>query len=206
MHEHYDAKFYAELEEQAETSSLPVLTPVFKAFPHLDVVDIGCGMGHWLKSAKKLGALTVRGYDGDWVPRDKLVIEPEEFVATDLSDPRSEAYDPGVGSFGVPQVFSMAICCETAEHLPLNIGPILVKTLVWRAPVVVFSAATPGQGGTAHVNEQPLEYWERLFAKHGYMMLDIIRPVIAGNKSVQEWYRNNSVVFVQRGFLDTQSA
>jgi hypothetical protein len=206
MHKDYDAKFYSELAEQAETSSLPVLTPVFKAFPHLDVVDFGCGMGHWLKSSKKLGAMTVRGYDGDWVPRDKLVIDPEEFVATDLSDPKSEAYDPAVSSFVSPQVFSIALCMETAEHLPPNIGPILVKALARRAPVVVFSAAAPGQGGTAHINEQPLEYWEGLFAKHGYMMLDIIRPVIAHNKSVQKWYRDTSVVFVQRGFLDTQAA
>jgi hypothetical protein len=40
------------------------------------------------------------------------------------------------------------------------------------APVVVFSAAQPGQGGLGHVNEQPTDYWIDLFEKEG----QIYRP------------------------------
>jgi hypothetical protein len=40
------------------------------------------------------------------------------------------------------------------------------------APIVVFSAAQPGQGGLGHVNEQPTDYWIDLFEKEG----QIYRP------------------------------
>jgi len=39
--------------------------------------------------------------------------------------------------------------------------------LVKAAPVVLFSAAIPLQGGTEHVNEQWQSYWAKLFAEHG---------------------------------------
>ena len=61
----------------------------------------------------------------------------------------------------------------------------------------MFSAAAPGQGGEHHINEQPYEYWHRLFAARGYELLDFVRPQIAGRRSVEPWYRYNMLVFVR---------
>jgi hypothetical protein len=45
--------------------------------------------------------------------------------------------------------------------------------LVGFAPRVVFTAATPGQGGGAdHVNEQPHEYWIKKFEQRGYDLME----------------------------------
>src|SRR3712207_9571336 len=49
------------------------------------VVDVGCGVGTWLRAATELGAGSVLGLDGDWVPRDRLEIPEDRFVACDLA-------------------------------------------------------------------------------------------------------------------------
>jgi hypothetical protein len=52
---------------------------------------------------------------------------------------------------------------ECAEHLPAHRAAPLVEWLTKSAPIVVFSAAIPGQGGKGHINEQPPDYWNDLF-------------------------------------------
>ena len=47
-----------------------------------------------------------------------------------------------------------------------------VEFLTGLAPVVVFSAATPGQTGTGHINEQWPVYWQSAFHEHGMVALD----------------------------------
>jgi len=60
---------------------------------------------------------------------------------------------------------------------------------------VLFSAAVPRQGGTAHVNEKWATYWAEKFAAHGYVAVDCIRPGIYGNPRVEWWYRQNALIF-----------
>src|SRR5262249_14104781 len=74
--------------------------------------------------------------------------------------------------------FDLAICLEVAEHLPSDCAADLVTNLCNAADVVLFSAATPGQGGTRHINEQRPSYWSHLFSRNGYRCLDAIRPII----------------------------
>jgi hypothetical protein len=47
------------------------------------------------------------------------------------------------------------------------LGDELVRFCVAQAPIVVFTAAPPGQGGTGHVNEQPQSYWIDRFRAEG---------------------------------------
>jgi hypothetical protein len=63
--------------------------------------------------------------------------------------------------------FDLAYCFEVAEHVPPALGDRLVAHLADSAPVVVFTAAHPGQGGIGHVNEQPKAYWIERFDAHG---------------------------------------
>ena len=74
----------------------------------------------------------------------------------------------------------------------------MIDNLVAHGSLVLFSAATPGQGGEHHLNERSYDYWRSLFAKRGFVMLDLIRPGVAGNRAVEPWYRYNSFVFVER--------
>jgi hypothetical protein len=67
--------------------------------------------------------------------------------------------------------------------------------------VVLFSAATPGQGGEHHVNERPYSYWRELFSDRGYVMFDLIRPFVAADGSVEPWYRYNAFIYIARDHL-----
>ena len=62
---------------------------------------------------------------------------------------------------------------------------------------MLFSAAIPGQGGEHHINEQLLEYWRGLFRKHGYIVIDFLRPLILSDAAVERWYRYNILLYVK---------
>ena len=70
-----------------------------------------------------------------------------------------------------------------------------VDSLVRHGDMMLFSAAVPHQGGKHHVNEQPPEYWRELFAKHGYVVFDWLRPQVAKRREVRPWYRFNSYIY-----------
>lgn len=54
--------------------------------------------------------------------------------------------------------FDLCVSMEVAEHLPPSRADSFVADLVGLAPVVLFSAAVPEQGGTNHLNEQWPDY------------------------------------------------
>jgi hypothetical protein len=87
---------------------------------------------------------------------------------------------------------------EVAEHLPEARAEGLVGDLVRLAPVVLFSAAIPGQGGTGHINEQYLSYWVNHFAARDYVLLDFIRPSLWNDERCDWWYRQNVVLFAHK--------
>jgi SAM-dependent methyltransferase len=155
------------------------------------VVDVGCGTGDWLAAFRDLGVERVLGVDGDWVPRDQLQIDPDDFVAADLRR--------GVG---IEERFDLALCLELVEHLPAESASGLVADLTRLAPVVLFSAAVPGQPGHGHVNPQWPEYWVSLFETRGYDAIDAIRPSAWADDSISYFYRQNAIVFVDRERLD----
>src|ERR1051326_3058645 len=91
---------------------------------------------------------------------------------------------------------SHAISLEVAEHLPEASAQGFVASLTRLAPVVLFSAAVPLQGGAEHVNEQWQEYWRSKFSELDYVACDAIRPVIWGNEDVFTYYQQNILVYV----------
>src|SRR5262249_48198784 len=64
--------------------------------------------------------------------------------------------------------YDIAISLDVAEHLPEKVADRYVGLLCGLSSIVIFSAATPGQGGTDHVNEQPHSYWIEKFSACGY--------------------------------------
>jgi hypothetical protein len=77
-----------------------------------------------------------------------------------------------------------------------------VRLLTEAAPVILFSAALPGQGGTHHVNERWPGYWRDWFAGRGFVRLDPIRPRVWRDRRVEWWYQQNVYLFVKKTLLD----
>jgi hypothetical protein len=146
------------------------------------VVDWGCNNGVWLDAFKRAGVASVSGFDKlDWTP-DKLVTE-SEYTRSDFE-------------VDIPvKHCDLAVCLECGEHLSSRRADLLVDSLTRSAAVVLFSAATPGQGGDDHLNEQPHEYWHYKFGVRGYACFDLIRWTVVGDTRVFPWYRDNTFLY-----------
>ncbi len=152
------------------------------------VLDVGCGIGTWLKVFKELGVEEVFGIDGYYVNRtllEKFVDPIKEFQNVDLRN-----------SFNLSRKFDLTLCLEVGEHLPDKSACVLIESICKHSDIVVFSAAIPHQGGQFHLNEQYPKYWENLFDNFGFKCYDLIRPEIWENEHVDYWYRQNIFIAV----------
>lgn len=155
------------------------------------VVDLGGGAGGFLKAFEECGASEVLNYDSPRISDSELLIEPGKLRRVDLS----KAMPPVCTS-------DLAISTEFAEHVGFDMGREVVRFLTDSAPVVLFSAAFPGQGGAGHVNEQYPRYWRDLFAEMGYQRRDVLRGSLLSDQRVPIWLRQNLFLFVRRSALD----
>lgn len=181
-------KYIHTKETHNETAADLILPIVFEFFSPNSILDIGCGIGTWLSVAKKLGIKDLKGVDGEYVDRELLgkYLIDKEFLSHDLTQP-----------LDLERKFDLCLCLEVAEHLPESFSDTLVETLIKHSDSILFSAAIPGQGGQNHVNEQWPNYWSEKFLKHGYVFLDIIRPLIWDNANVDFWYKQNIILVVK---------
>lgn len=150
-----------------------ILPPIIEAEKITSVVDFGCGLGAWLVVALAEGVETATGVDPNPDAAMGPLKAPWSYDLTDYCD------------FGMR--YDLAICLEVGEHLPASAADTLVDTLCGASDLILFSAATPGQGGDGHINEQPHEYWDAKFAARGRT----IEHIEVTDERVASWYRNN---------------
>ncbi|QXX75998.1 hypothetical protein MHY1_02832 [Methylovirgula sp. HY1] len=180
----YSGEFYSRQFGGSAASSKIVVPQILARFPVTSVVDIGCGTGIWLNEFHSHGVDDYLGIDGAYVPEHVRKIPAEHFKSADLRQLTK-----------LERTFDLACSLEVAEHLPPENASAFVQLLAKAAPIVLFSAAVPHQGGTEHINEQSASYWARLFIAHGKQPYDCVRPLIWNNAQVEWWYRQNIVVY-----------
>ena len=186
----YNNEFYENRHKNTLYSAETILSIVQEIIPEIkSAVDLGCGVGTWLSVIEKRGATEICGIDGNWVNKDYLEIQKDNFIENDFS----KDVNPNIG-----RTFDLAISLEVAEHLPSNSAEGFVSSLTNLSEVVLFSAAIPRQGGVGHINEQWADYWITLFENRGYVAIDIIRKRIWKDESIPRWYRQNALVFIKK--------
>jgi SAM-dependent methyltransferase len=172
-------------------SAEPMAASIAAVFAPARVIDYGCGTGSLLSAFRRLG-VDVAGTEYSRLARRMCVAKGLAPLAVDLREPPSK---PPLGRADVAMSF------EVAEHLPAAAADGFVALLAATAPIVIFSAATPGQGGQGHVNEQLHEYWISRFESQG-MSCDHDRSVAFRvswrSAGVDFWYANNVLVFRQK--------
>jgi hypothetical protein len=176
---------YRELQNVMQDYSAWVASSAWHVLAFLDVtkkrvVDLGCGQGDWLKIARDKGATEILGVESFALGRKDFSIPIMNF---DLTAPLI-----------LDTIFDIALCLEVGEHLSEKFAEILVTSLVNAAPLILFSAAVPGQGGIHHVNEQPPAYWHKLFQNHGYRCFDF-RHKIWDISEIEPWYRMGVLIY-----------
>lgn len=183
----YNTAFYLDQMDESYVSAKKILGILFERYRPTSVVDLGCGVGTWLRACLDLGVTDIDGRDGDYVDRSLLKIPPECFHAADLSQPQT-----------VGRRYDLAMSLEVAEHLERSSAENIVGALTRLSDVVLFSAAMPYQGGTGHSNENWLEYWAILFRRNDYVAVDYLRPLCWNSADVCFWYRQNVMLFAKR--------
>ena len=162
---------------EGAAEALRILFP--DGFP-ASVLDVGCGIGTWLRAAQDRGAAHILGVDGLDLPSDELLVAKEHIVQADLKGPLR---------LGRP--FDLVLCLETAEHLEPDSAPTLIDSLVAHGDTILFSAAAPKQEGVHHVNCRWPDYWQGLFNERGFACDDAARWLIWDNDRIEPWYRQN---------------
>jgi SAM-dependent methyltransferase len=172
---------YIHTDEVHNLSSPNIIVPHLIEMLHpVSVVDVGCGTGTFLKVFRNHHVNELLGIDGSWVNPAQLHIERGQFMEADLEKP-----------VRLQRNFDLVLCLEVAEHLDPAASDTLIGTLVSLGKVIVFSAATPMQGGQNHINEQPISFWQEKFAQHGYAFYDSFRDTFWNIGEMEWWYKQN---------------
>lgn len=131
----YTNAFYDKMQNKNIAVARLIMPILIDSLQPKSIIDLGCGRGLFLRIAKDMG-INVMGVDGDYVDRNELFIEAQEFIPANLEK-----------ELIPPKKFDLAISFEVAEHLPENCAKLFVDNLIKCADVVAFSAAVPFQGG-----------------------------------------------------------
>jgi SAM-dependent methyltransferase len=178
---------YIHTTEIHNTKSANTFIPILKDFINpSSVVDIGCGLGTWLKIFKEQGCEEILGIDGNYIDQSQLCIPQENFQLHDLGVPLT-----------LEKKYDLAICLEVVEHLPPDKADIIIETLIKASDTILFSAALPLQGGQNHLNEQSFSYWINKFNQKGFVVKDLFRHQIWDNLEIDWWYKQNTFFVVK---------
>ena len=185
----YDENFYRGQKDISYLAASNILPVVTKFVRPKNVIDVGCGVGTWLKVWQDLGA-NVFGVDGDYVDRSQLFIEEKYFHPANLEE-----------RIKLNKKFDLVQTLEVAEHLTPERADSFVEDLTNLGDVILFSAAILGQSGTNHINEQMQSYWAEKFLRHNYVCIDCIRSQVWNNEQILSCYRQNIFIYVKSSEL-----
>ena len=177
--------------ESLQAHSYPVMAnTIVKLFSPASVIDVGCGSGGLLEVLSVHCKVRCMGIEFSEVGRTLCQRRGINCQFGDLTKP-----------LAIAPHYDLLMCFEVAEHLPARYADQLVENLTSGPNRLVFSAATPGQGGHEHVNEQPNWYWIQKFDARGFRYDHLISDgmrVEWAYRGVAHWFASNVMMFERR--------
>ena len=159
----YNDNFYNKLHKNYNYQSAKIILPIiFEYYKPNSIIDIGCGVGTWLRASLELGIEDIMGIDCNTIPEEELLI-PRKYIQIDNLETHKNINN---------KKYDMVISLEVAEHLEQSASEHFVDTLVSYGNIILFSAAIPHQVGINHINCHPPKFWFDLFKKHNYICFD----------------------------------
>jgi SAM-dependent methyltransferase len=183
----YDKGFYKEQEYASYLSGKKIIPLINELFQPESVVDLGCGLGNWLKVwAEDFNIKDYLGVEGPYVNPEMLMVAKDKVIFADLKQ-----------KLNLNRRFDIAMSMEVAEHIEPSSADLFIENLTKLSDIIIFSAAIPNQEGTYHINEQNPEYWANKFKKNGYVVVDHFRRRIWNDREINYWYRQNILLFIK---------
>lgn len=138
-----------------------------KALGIKSAIDLGCATGHWVNALEKTG-IEVLGIEGGEHAKPMLVCDPNRVMFADLREP-----------LPIEGHYDLVLSIEVAEHIEHRFVHEYIGNMSRFSPkLIMMTAATPGQGGEFHVNEQDEHYWNELFSEIGYSRVPVVEKLI----------------------------
>ena len=186
----YPRYFYSDQSATTPGSAQRIVASILENIQPKSVVDVGCGVGHFLAAFTDHAIDDIRGIDLPGIDMETLQFPAEHFVSWDLTTP-----------YRTDRQFDLVLSLETAEHLPSTSADVFVDTLTGLGSIIIFSAAVPFQGGFRHLNEQWQDYWASRFNDRGYVPVDCLRDRLWQDEGVSGYYRQNILMYVKEPIL-----
>lgn len=76
----YTEEFYDWQRSDSGISAKHILSVLREYVDFKSAIDIGCGVGEWLKVCSQMGATKILGVDGAYVNQSQLAIPKESFL------------------------------------------------------------------------------------------------------------------------------
>jgi len=184
-----DLKFYKKaLRPDRQKSYMIIAETIQRELNPTSVFDYGCGCGWVLHHLMKRGLTDLGGLE---LLQDGIPITPD-----DVKD-RIEYRSLTEEGIDYNRKFDLAVSFEVVEHIDAEHADIIVSNIARNVDTIMFSAATPGQGGYGHINEQPYSYWEEKFEALGFKTdVELSKKIQKEwkQRGCNSWYWRNTYV------------
>jgi len=175
------AEMYAEHLPEDLAFDEGLIQSVVRSCQPRNVLDLGCGEGHFVQWLREAGV-------------DAWGAEPSD-LGTVFRATGYQIYQDVSQPFDLQRNYDLIICTEVVEHIPKEFENIVFDNMVKHiGKYLLFSGATPGQGGSGHINEEPESYWFSHLARRG-LQLVLDASIEARLESRLSWYQNNITIW-----------
>lgn len=189
---HSSGVFAASFHSQNVYLDYPPFRYIYDKFSPQSVLDLGSGLGMYIKAFKEYGSNEVLGVDGFDEP-DDIVCE-NCYVKHDLRKP-----------LDLGKKFNLVICVEVIEHIDSQYENNLLNSINEHAEnIIVFSAAHINQPGVGHINCRPVQYWIAKWKNLGWEV-NFFDTEAVRSLGTFYWFRRNLLVLQKRNVKNNYS-
>ena len=163
-------------------SACKYLKVVKKVIKINSIIDFGSGTGAWLLAAKSLGINKLIGIEKHY----EIDIEDAKILKQNVFDKVNFSAD-------------IAVSVEVGEHILPEKSSIFIDNITSSSDIVIFGAATTHQSGDGHINCREVVFWEKLFNKRDFELIDFFRQKFWNSPRINKAYVQNTFLYIKRG-------
>jgi hypothetical protein len=199
----YDEVFYQSVTHRAQIAASEIAQIVSENLQIQSLMDVGCGEGIWIHEFVQKNPQLRFALGCDLTERPRILLKSLTAINSQLElEIRVEDFE--LTNLQVNRSIDLAICLEVVEHLTPKAAAHLFDNVLVKSKYLIFSGAVKGQGGTGHINENSISFWNQELVRRGLVPMDIIRPMISSNRKIPSYYRNNIVFYINPSRLSSQ--